>query len=236
MKKYDTILFDADGTLFDFDRSEANAVGEVLTMCGLPSDNATVELYHRINDAEWKALERGETTRDRLKVDRFAKLKSALAERGVVTMSTEREMCDLYAERLSRQCIMVDGAVEVCERLSRTHALYIITNGITHVQKSRFSRSPIMKYFGRMFISDEMGSVKPERRFFELVFDALGMTPDEAAARCLVVGDSLTSDIKGAEAAGLDSCLYAPCGTAAGDVTPTYTISSLYELYGILGG
>lgn len=236
MKKYDTILFDADGTLFDFDRSEANAVGEVLTICGLPADADTISLYHGINDAEWKALERGETTRDRLKVDRFAKLKSALSEKGAVSDTTAEQMCALYAEHLSAQCIMIDGAVEVCERLSRTHSLHIITNGITQVQKSRFSRSPIMNYIGRMFISEAMGSVKPERRYFELVEGELGMTPDEAAARCLVVGDSLTSDIMGAANAGLDSCWYNPTGKAPAGVIPTYTISSLQQLYVILGG
>lgn len=235
-RRYDTILFDADGTLFDFDRSEANAIGEVLSICGLPVNDETVELYHRINDAEWKALERGETTREKLKVDRFAKLIAALSERGVTASSTAKEMCDLYVDRLSQQCIMIDGAVEVCERLVRTHSLHIITNGITHVQTSRFSRSPIMKFMGNMFISEQMGAVKPERRYFELVFEALGITPDEAKERCIVVGDSLTSDIMGAVNAGLDSCWYNPRGIEPGAVLPTYTISSLQELYGILGG
>ena len=234
MKAYDTILFDADGTLYDFDKSEANALSEVLTMCGIPADGETVGLYHRINDAEWKALERGETTRERLKLARFEKLKSALSERGVAVKHEAQHMCDLYVERLSAQCILLPDAEDVCRTLSESHRLYIITNGITHVQKSRFSRSPITKYIERMFISDEMGAVKPERRYFELVFDALGMTPDEAAERCLVIGDSLTSDIKGAINAGLDSCWYDPRGGAAKGITPTYTIRALPELYDIL--
>ena len=234
MRVYDTILFDADGTLYDFDRSEANALSEVLTMCGIPATQETVGLYHRINDAEWKALERGETTRERLKLARFEKLIAALSERGAAVDHGAQHMCDLYVERLSAQCILLPDAEDVCRTLSKTHALYIITNGITHVQKSRFSRSPITKYIKRMFISEEMGAVKPERRYFELVFDVLGITPDEAAERCLVVGDSLTSDIKGAVNAGLDSCWFNPLGGEAKGITPTYTIRALTELYDLL--
>ena len=234
MKRYDIILFDADGTLYDFVRSEACALSEVLDICGLPKDDETVKLYHEINDAEWKALERGETTRERLKVARFEKLLAALADRGVHTDVTANEMCELYVEHLSQQCILFPESEPVCRALSERAKLYIITNGITHVQSGRFAKSPITKYFGDMFISEAMGAVKPERRYFEIVFRALGITAEEARERVLVVGDSLTSDIKGAVNAGLDSCWYNPQGHDAGDMRPTYTISSLYELYDIV--
>ena len=233
MKRYDIILFDADGTLYDFDQSEANALSEVLDVCGLPKDAETIELYHRINDAEWKALERGETTRDVLKIARFEKLKAALSERGVVTERTAPEMCEMYVEHLSQQCILFPESEPVCRTLSERAKLYIITNGITHVQLGRFARSPITGYFEDMFISEAMGAVKPERRYFELVFNAIGISAEEARERTLVVGDSLTSDIAGAVGFGIDSCWYNPKGNDAGDIRPTYTIKSLYELYGI---
>lgn len=227
------ILFDADGTLYDFDRSEACAVSEVLEICSLPHDAETVELYHRINDSEWKALERGETTRERLKIARFEKLLEALAERGVSAEVTAREMADMYVVHLSQQCILFPESEPVCRTLSGRAKLYIITNGITRVQSGRFKRSPITKYFGDIFISEAMSAVKPELRYFEIVFESIGITLDEAKERVLVVGDSLTSDIKGAIAAGLDCCWYNPHGRDAGDVMPTYTIKSLYELYDI---
>lgn len=235
MKRYDIILFDADGTLYDFDRSEANAVSEVLALSSLPVNDETVTLYHEINDAEWKALERGETTRERLKYDRFRKLKEALSARGITTDVTAEDMCNMYVERLSRQCIPYPEAEPVCRELSsRGCRLYIITNGITAVQHGRFDKSPLTKYFDGMFVSDKMGTVKPERRYFELVLDAVGVSHDEAVSRALVVGDSLTSDIAGAAAAGLDSVWYDPLGRAPGTAAPTYTIRSLYELYDII--
>ncbi len=234
MKRYDIILFDADGTLYDFETSEARAVSEVLEMCGLPTDPETVGLYHRINDAEWKALERGETTRERLKVERFEKLLAALAEKNVYGSESAETMCGLYVERLSRQCILFPESEPVCAALSPRADLYIITNGITNVQRGRFARSPITKYFRDIFISEAMGAVKPERRYFELVLASVGITEAEAKERVLVVGDSLSSDIKGAVDFGLDSCWFAPKGGEPVGITPTYTIRSLYELCGIV--
>ena len=236
MKKvYDVVLFDADGTLYDFDTSEANAVSEVLTSVGLPTDKDTVSLYHDINDAEWRALERGETTREKLKVDRFRKLIEALSRRGVRAADTAdaNVMCMRYVEALSRQCILFPDAEDVCRELSSRASLYIITNGITRVQRGRFARSPITKYFDDVFISEAMGAVKPERRYFELVFEAIGMPKDEARTRALVVGDSPTSDIAGASAFGLDSCFIDRAGKGPGASCPTYTIRSLYELLDI---
>ncbi len=233
-KRYDIILFDADGTLYDFNSSEANAVTEVLAAVGLPTDSGTISLYHDINDAEWHALERGETTRERLKVDRFRKLIAALSDMGVNTESVSAEaMCSLYVERLSQQCILFPDAEPVCRELSERASLYIITNGITRVQRGRFERSPITKYFDDVFISEAMGAVKPERRYFELVFDAIGITEEEAKGRVLVVGDSMTSDIAGAAAVGLDSCYIDRSGKGAGSPAPTYTVGSLYDLYDI---
>ncbi len=236
MKRYDIILFDADGTLYDFETSEARAVSEVLEACGLPTDEGTVRLYHRINDAEWKALERGETTRERLKVERFSKLLSRLSEAGIKGNATAEQMCSMYVEALSRQCVLFPESEPVCRALFPRAQLYIITNGITNVQRGRFARSPITKYFRDIFISEAMGAVKPERRYFELVLGSIGISEEEARERVLVVGDSLSSDIKGASSIGLDSCWFNPKGEDAGGARPTYTVKSLYELLDISCG
>ena len=51
----------------------------------------------------------------------------------------------------------------------------------------------------------------------------------------VIVGDSLTSDIKGGIAVGIKTVWYNPCGKAAStDLLPTAEISSLAELVGVL--
>ncbi len=228
--KYNIILFDADGTLYDFDSSEALSLNETLEFAGIPVSSETLLTYHEINKREWEALERGETTREALKVDRFRKLIDALPS--VNTDKTPKEIADHYLEALSEKCILFPESEELCRRLSDDFDLYIITNGTTSVQKRRFSASPITKYIKNTFISDEMGYDKPAIEYFNIVFDSIGIN-DLNKHRVLLIGDSLSSDIKGGENAGLDTCWYNPTGKSSGEHSPTYTVKSLNELYGI---
>lgn len=230
MMKYGIILFDADGTLYDFDAAEKLSLNETLAFAGIPSDPETVALYHEINDREWKALERRETTREKLKVERFRKLTDALG--GAATESSPQAMADFYLSALSEKSILFPESEELCRRLSEDFDLYIVTNGTTSVQKSRFARSPITKYIKKAFISDEMGVDKPAVEYFNIVFDELGIT-DENKHRVLLVGDSLSSDIMGGIGAGLDTCWFNPKGKDSGVVSPAYTVKHLNELYEI---
>ncbi len=230
--KYDIILFDADGTLYDFDASEKLSLNETLEFAGIPCDRDTLSLYHEINEREWKALERGETTRDKLKVERFAKLIRALETKKIIVNKSARDMADFYLNALSEKSILFPESEELCRRLYADFELYIVTNGTTSVQKSRFARSPITKYIKKAFISDEMGYDKPAIEYFNIVFDELGIT-DENKHRVLLVGDSLSSDIKGGANAGLDTCWFNPNGKDSGQMSPLYTIKSLNELYEI---
>ncbi len=231
--KYGIILFDADGTLYDFDASEAASLRETLEFAGIPATSETLAVYHGINKREWEALERGETTREALKVDRFSKLINALT--GVQTDKTPREIAEHYLEALSEKCILFPESEQLCRRLSENFDLYIITNGTTSVQKRRFARSPITKYFKNTFISDEMGVDKPAREYFDIVFREAGIT-EQSKHRVLLVGDSLSSDIRGGIGAGLDTCWFNPKGASSGDLSPTYTVAKLDELYEICYG
>ena len=106
--------------------------------------------------------------------------------------------------------------------------MYIITNGNKHVQQGRFNPSPLAKYFEKCYISEEVGFEKPDVRYFDAVMADI---PDFDPATTLVVGDSLTSDIKGGINAGLDTCWYNPKGKAVpADLPVTYVIRDLAQL------
>lgn len=231
---YDIILLDADGTLYDFDASEREALTETLQWAGMPTDAETLELYHEINARQWQALERGETTRERLRTERFEKFLAAMLPMGYSSDKIAVAIADAYIEALSHQCILIPEAVEVCRRLSEKCSLYIVTNGTAWVQKSRFADSPINEFIKKTYISEEVGYTKPAIEFFDRVLDDIGVTKEYAASRALVVGDSLSSDIMGGINSGIDTCWYNPAGKSSGDVTPTYTVGSLYELYEII--
>lgn len=223
--KYKYILFDADNTLFDFNLSEHKALCATFREFGIELSAGQCEVYHGINDALWKKLERGETTRDKLKVQRFAEFVDYLG----ADKFDPAELANRYVLNLAEQSDMITGAYELCEELSENYPLYIITNGITFIQKTRFTRSPISAFFKGIFISEEMGHTKPEVAYFEAVSQAIG----EADPACyLVIGDSLTSDISGAVNFGCDSVWIAPDG--AEDTRPTYTVRELSDIRSIL--
>lgn len=232
--KYDIILFDADGTLYDFDASEREALTETLVWAGLPTDEGTMMLYHEINARQWQALERGETTRERLRTERFEIFIAEMEKNGYVSDKTAVMMADSYIEKLSHQCILIPEAVEVCRKLSEKCTLYIVTNGTAWVQKSRFASSPLNEYITKTYISEEIGCAKPAREFFDAVLADIGISYEQAQKRAVVIGDSISSDIMGGINSGLDTCWYNPKSKSSGDVNPTYTVTSLYELYPII--
>ena len=224
---YSIALFDADNTLLDFSRAERNSISLCLASRGLPHDQDTITRYSAINDSHWKRLERGETTRDRLKVERFADLFGLLDYDGdPVSMARD------YESNLGRQTHLLDGALPMIQSLYGKCRLFIVTNGLATVQKSRFGGCALAPYFEQCFISEEMGCAKPEKRFFDLVAAAIpGFDPSDT----IVIGDSLSSDIQGGINAGLPTCWYNPSGKPVPAGLPvTYTVRDLAEIPTIL--
>ena len=224
---YRFALFDADNTLLDFTAAEDHAIKICLSDRGLPTDSETVSLYSAINDGHWKRLEKGLTTRDRLRVERFSDFFHAVGYEGDPVA-----MADDYMEALSRQTQLVDGAQELIASLHGRCKLYIVTNGITSVQTRRFGGCPLAKYFDTCFISEQMGCAKPEKAFFDQVAASI---PDFDPREALVIGDSLSSDIQGGINAGLDTCWFNPLGKdAPSGMKITHSIRRLSELEAIL--
>lgn len=221
--KYTTLLMDADNTLLDFTRSEHDAIAETLAHFGLPNDDATIAIYSEVNDAHWKMLERGEIEKKVLMWKRF----EAFCARTGLEADPKALAAD-YLQTLSTKSYMIDGALEVCAALAQKCRMYVITNGDKRVQQGRFNPSPLAKYFEKCYISEEVGFEKPDVRYFEAVMEDI---PGFDPATTLVVGDSLTSDIKGGINAGLDTCWYNPKGKAVPAGLPlTYVIRDLSEL------
>ena len=123
---------------------------------------------------------------------------------------------------------MIEGALEVCAALAEKCRMYVVTNGDKRVQEGRFNPSPLAKYFEKAYISEVVGYEKPDVRYFDAVMRDI---PDFDPASTLVVGDSLTSDMKGGINAGLDTCWYNPKGKALpADIPVTYVIDDLAKL------
>lgn len=224
MNSYQWLLFDADNTLFDFDSAEEHTLTRTLLHFGQDAGKNVKQLYHRINDELWKRHEMGEISREQLSVRRFEILFQALDIQG-----DPAAWNDYYLQTLSQCATLLPGAESLCRRASQKYTLALITNGAPFVQRRRLELSPLGQFFGdRVFISGEMGCRKPEKIYFEKVLDALGARNQRG--KVLVIGDSVSSDIRGAFNAQLDSVWLHWPSARAGAIKPTYEVENLAQL------
>ena len=82
--------------------------------------------------------------------------------------------------------------------------IYLVTNGISQIQRSRFGDCAITPYLSGMVISEEVGHAKPHPAMLYQALEMAGCAPQEA----IVMGDSVTADIAAANAAGVESILF----------------------------
>ena len=219
------IFFDLDNTLLDFDRGEARALSNALRQFGVDPTPAVLTRYHAINLRQWELLEEGVLTKEQVLIRRFELL---FHELGVDCDS--RRVCDLYESLLAKEHDMLPGAMELLEYLAPRYSLYLATNGAAAVQRCRLADAGIVPYFQDIFISEEIGFHKPDTAFFKACFDTI---PDFDPGMTLMVGDSLTSDIRGGRNAGLRTC-WLNRHNAPLRPEPDYTITALCQLPALL--
>ena len=223
MGTYTTLLLDVDGTLLDFKASERAALETTFQRHGYLLNDSVKETYHAINSALWGRFERGEISREEVIYSRFVELFRALGIDG-----DGRAFEDEYQEELGRGAFLLPGAEEVCAYCARFCDLYIVTNGVSRTQYSRLHDSGLDRYMKGIFVSEDAGYQKPMKAYFDYVFARI---PGFQAEKTLIVGDSLRSDIRGGNNAGIDTCWYCPDGgQMPGDVRVNYTIRRLEEL------
>ena len=221
------ILLDLDDTILDFKWAENQALTGTLTAFGIEPTEEVCSRYREINWDFWHALERKEVTREQLKVGRFRQLLSELGKEG-----DPAAMGEMYLQRLGHGHCFLPGALETLNVLKEKYRLFLVSNGNISVQQGRLESAGIAPYFENIFISEAVGVNKPDKAFFDHCFGAIdGFRREES----IIIGDSLTSDIKGGLDAGIRTCWFNPKGKPSRpDIRPHYEIRSLKELQSIL--
>lgn len=224
---YRWLLFDADGTLFDYDRAESTALEAAWRETGAAAPAELVASYRRINGELWQAYEAGAISQRALQVERFVRLANELEQPLDAGLLSRR-----YLDHLGRQTVLLDGARELLDELHGVFELALITNGIPEVQRPRIEGAGFDRLFPVVVISGEVGAAKPAPEIFDVALARMGGPPREAV---LLVGDSLSSDIRGGVDYGLDTCWFNPAGLPLGEgPEPRYEIRRLDELHAIL--
>ena len=227
MMRYQWIIFDVDGTLFDYDLAENSALQQTFEHFGFEYKPEYLASYRKCNKQLWDAFELGNVTIKRLKVKRFELL---LNEIGIPVDAYK--FGRQYLKQLSLGTQLIKGAEKILESLSGKVGLILMTNGIKEVQRSRLDLSTIKPYFSDIIISDEVGVAKPDRKIFEIALENMSISDKSTI---LMVGDNLSSDIKGGIDFGIDTCWYNPKQKEVDPgIRATYEINDLADLLSII--
>lgn len=227
MVKYRTILLDADDTIFDFAACESKAIGLAFENFGFQINEEIRNSYAQINEDLWKQYEKGIIDKEKVISQRFRILFDRFDIKG-----DKDGFEEAYQELLGMQHFLVEDAIQVIEYLYQRYNLYIVTNGVTKTQKRRLRESGVEAYMKRIFVSEETGFQKPMKEYFDYCFERIdGLV----LAETMIIGDSLSSDIKGGNNAGITTCWYNP--KSLNNTTNSivdFEIRNLKELYVIL--
>lgn len=229
MGKYKTIFWDLDQTLLNFDRSMDHAIRVVFRQFGLNISEEIIARYDVINRSYWNRLELGEISKEEVAIGRFRTLFEEFDIRHIVL----EEFNAVYQAELGKVYFYMDGSKELVTRLREEgYRQYVVTNGINSTQANKMKLSGLDQIMDGVFVSELMGYPKPRKEFFDACFAAL---PGVERSECILVGDSLTSDMRGANNAGIVACWFNPDGKKKDiDVRTDYEIRHLDELLHIL--
>lgn len=230
--KYKNLLFDADQTLIDFEKDMPLAFQYMYEQSGLakqkPYSAEILRLYNNCNESWWRRFEQKLCTKAELYRNRFVDFFEVA---GFTPVSIDF-LQGLYVSGIARTGTPLPGALDMLRALSERYGLYITTNGNPISQPGRLKNSGITVFMKGCFISDEIGAAKPDKKYFDYV---LAHIPGASTENCLVIGDSLSADIKGAQNAGLDSLWYNPNRKANTlPIPPNFEAASYEDIVRIL--
>lgn len=199
-----TILWDVDGTLLDFDAAERAAITTLFAEFRLGEcTEQMLARYSVINVGFWQRLERGELTKPQILVGRFQQFFSEFG----LDVSLAPAFNERYQLTLGDTIVLRDDCLELIRSLKGKLRQYVVSNGTIAAQTKKLERSGLGALMDGVFLSEQIGAEKPHPAFFERVFEVIR---PEALSSVLIVGDSLTSDIRGGMNAGIRTCWYNP--------------------------
>lgn len=227
--RYDIILWDLDNTILDFDKAESKTMKSLFLRFGFGEcTDEMVARYSEINKEYWHKLERGEMAKSDILVKRF---ESFFEECGI-DVALAGEFNSLYQLSLGDTIAFRDNAFEIVQSLRGVAKQYIVSNGTIQAQRKKLKLSGLDKIVDGVFLSEELGAEKPSIDFFDRAFAKIG---DFDKDRAIIIGDSLTSDIKGGNNAGIAACWYnfnrEPLNHKA---KPDFEIDELHKIFAII--
>lgn len=232
---YPVLLLDIDGTLIDFYKSYHSAAKKVLKFANCPVTEENLNIYLECNDNAWENLDCDNVDRQYIRENYHRLYRQYITDAASEARTrlnlapSTKELGDRYIYEWGHCAVSGPNAVEICRKLSTSHTLCIASNGLTNLQLSKLTE--FKPYINHYFISEDINHIKPEKEYFEHILKTLNCNP----ADCIMVGDSLRNDIRGAKEAGIAACYFNPLGaTNNTGIIPDYEIRDFSELLEIV--
>ena len=232
LTKYKHLFFDLDHTLWDFETASENTWRTLyeahgLAERGIPDFGEFFKIYSGHNDRMWERFRAGHMKREDL---RWKRIWHTLLDFKVYDTPLAYKLSEEYLELLPTQAVLMPSAKELLDHCQGRYQMHLITNGFEATQRLKLQHAGIADYFVEIITSEGSNSMKPHPEIFEFALNASGATGCE---ECLMIGDAIDIDVKGAIDAGWDSVYYNPARLPHNS-RPTYEVAHLDELIDLL--
>lgn len=227
----DALLLDVDDTLYDQLKPFEAAYEDLFADQYRISVEQLFFLSRKYSDEAFEQSQSGEITMDEMYIYRIQK---AFQELHIeISSSQALEFQHRYAG-YQKTIGISDLMKEILSFCKGRVRMGIITNGAAEHQKRKIEQLQIRQWIPTedIFVSEEMGMAKPDKRIFRKACERMGVEPDDV----WYVGDSYLNDVEGAKNAGLHSIWIRrrSNGQPAGSVRPDYCVGTEEELFLLL--
>lgn len=195
------VFLDIDNTLLDFNECARVALRAAMENLGERYRDDMYPVFENENNQIWKELEMGLLTREELHEQRFERILRALS----MDESKGHAMEEVFQQQVGEGAEHVQGAMDLLRYLHGKYPLYAASNARQFRQVKRLQKAGMMPFIREVFSSEYMGANKPSRAFFDGCFMRLpGLLPEN----CVLIGDSLSADIRGGRDYGMKTVWY----------------------------
>lgn len=236
MNKLEALLVDIDDTITDHKKSRKNSLIHLCNTKGIIYDDSFLQGFMDFDDKFWKEWEEGKITYPNHIVTSEDEINWARAQRFMINFNVDfkqaLELNEIYSIKSLENIIPLDDAEEVIKYLSSKYKLFIATNGPLHAVEHKLKGVNVLECFTDVFVAEEIGAFKPEKKFFDIIMNKIGYTD---VSKVAIIGDSLYSDIKGGNNAGIDTFWLNHRGKKNIDnIAVTYEFDNFKKLYSVL--
>jgi putative hydrolase of the HAD superfamily len=231
IKKYRSVFFDLDDTLWDTFRNNRKCLEEIFNEYKFGEYYSSFDdffnLYMPNNLLLWEKYRNNEIDRQTLITDR---LLHVLRPMGLDDKDYALRLNDDFLQRTTTKTVVIDGAKEILEYLHGNYRLFILSNGFREIQSLKLQNTGLYHYFERMILSEDASIQKPHKKIFDFALKNTNSRRNES----IMIGDSFEVDIIGAQNSKIDQVWFNPGNLDCPDLPPTYSIIKLSDLKKIL--